>query len=136
MVADKFDVIFRRIIVDSGFESGRRKLGGGGGGPGPGEDFEVKLSNIEMGIFACVYFRVFIEDLIPMPAVGVLGGVGGHGGGVNIASPNPIWLLYIDCVGVGGAIVHIPYNMCGDMVRGSAGALKVFIDPCCDLLYF
>ena len=111
-------------------------MGGGGGGPGPGEYFEVELSNIKMVIFAGINFGEFIKDLIPVPAIGVLGGVGRHGGGVDIASPDPIWLLYIDRIGIGGAVIHIPYDMCGDMVRSSAGALKVFIDSCCDLLYF
>ena len=61
-----------------------------------------------MIVLACVYFREFVQYFVPVFTIRVLGGVRRGGQGVDIGSPYPIRLLYIYCIGIGGAVIHIP----------------------------
>jgi len=46
-------------------------------------------------------------------------------GVVRIGSPDAIWLLDIGGVGVGGGVIHIPYDIRADMLRVCSGGVEV-----------
>ena len=112
MVTKKFDIVFSRIIVDFGFDSERGELGRRGGSEGPGENLKIEFRNVEVIVLASIYFREFVQYFVPVFTIRVLGGVRGGGQGVDVGSPYPIRLLYIYGIGIGGAVIHIPDDIC------------------------